>query len=793
MDYLDFAIEVHAQRDGDYVIAVRSPAGEARTTAPFPFTDAALESHLLKLENAILRSAGRRRKAPTPEEEAVQHFGRELFGFLLRDELLSRFRACQQLAHAQQQGVRIKLTVTPPALADLPWEFLYDPARRDYLCLDATTPLVHYPALPLTIQPLPVTPPLRILGLCVDATDQPRLDVSEEKARLDAAVQPLQAQGLVELSWLTGQTADDLRRAMHRGPWHILHFIGHGRFDATRDEGLLLLADTNGQAAPLYATQLARLLAPQRYNLRLVLLNACEGARGGRLDLFASTAATLVGSGIPAVLPMQYEITDDAAIDFARTFYEALADNLPIDSAVADARNAMTLRNRFSLEWGTPVLYLRAPDGRLFDLAATTTPAELVEAPLPPPLVSEQPSLLTFARATLAHLYPDEPTARRVVADAGLAADRIAFSGHATNTWQAILREAEKTGQMGAVLAVALKEYGSNQALQAVAAFYGRGVASTSSANAATGRQDAGVPRLAPSTSAGAESVARAELVEATIAFDWVTIPAGKFWMGSNKARDSLAFDNELPRRKVDLPTYRIARYPVTVAQFEQFVKATNYKTTAEQRGSAWNYQKGKDEWDWVEIKGAFWAHPLGPDSHVQDKANHPVICVSWDDATAFCRWVTTILRAAGQGIEVRLPSEAEWEKAARASSLPDGSRSETVRIYPWGNEAPDKERCNFNMNEGDTTPVDRYHKSKSFYDVLDMAGNVWEWTSSLYEKYPYNSEDGQEDPAGGGRRVVRGGSFRNPQGSVRSACRVYVDADLRYFDVGFRVLAPGS
>ena len=80
MDYLDFAIEVHAQTNGTYVVAVRSPAGEARTTAHFPFTDAALESHLLKLENAILRSAGRRRKSPTPEEEAVQHFGRELCG-----------------------------------------------------------------------------------------------------------------------------------------------------------------------------------------------------------------------------------------------------------------------------------------------------------------------------------------------------------------------------------------------------------------------------------------------------------------------------------------------------------------------------------------------------------------------------------------------------------------------------------------------------------------------------------------------------------------------------------------
>ena len=788
MDYLDFAIEVHTHTDGHYVVAVRSPAGEARTTAPFPFTDAALESHLLKVENAILRSAGRRRKAPTPEEEAVQGFGRELFGFLLRDELLSRFRACQQLAHDQSKGVRIKLSVTPPALAGLPWEFLYDPARRDYLCLDANTPLVRYPELPLTIQPLPVTPPLRILGLCVDASDLTRLDVAEEKARMAAAVQTLQAQGLVELTWLDGQTADDLQRAMRRGPWHVLHYIGHGSFDQVRDEGLIHLADATGKAAPLYATQLARLLARQRHDLRLVLLNACEGARGGRLDLFAGTAATLVGSGIPAVLAMQYEITDDAAIDFARTFYEALADNLPVDTAVADARNAMTLRNRFSLEWGTPVLYLRAPDGRLFDLATTATatpaktPAPTQPDPPPvdpavPPVAPEQPNLLTFVRSTLAHLYPDETSARRVAADAELPPDRIAFSGHATNNWHAILAEAEKSGQIGAVLAVALKEYGGNQTLQAVAAMYQSGAAG------------AVAPASQPTTVRSAPPATR---VAPPIDFDWVTIPAGKFLMGSDKQKDSLAYDDELPQHEVNLPAYRMARSPVTVAQFGQFVKETNYKTTAEQKGSAWNWQKGKEKWEWVEIKGAYWAQPRGPTSDVKEKANHPVTCVSWEDANAFCRWATEVLRAAGQSIEIRLPSEAEWEKAARGT---DG------RIYPWGNEAPDKTRCNFNMDVGDTTPVGNYPTGKSLYGVLDMAGNVLEWTSSLWgqnwEKpdfgYPYDPQDGREDQAAGGRRVVRGGSFVFSQDGVRCACRFRSDPDLRLYDVGFRVVAPGS
>lgn len=352
MDYLDFDIELREHDDSHYAIAVRSPVGEARSTTPFPLTAAALEADLLRVENAILRSVGGRRKNPTPDEATVQAFGQKLFEFLLSSELLSLYRQCQQLADAQGKGVRVKLNILPPGLAVLPWEFLYDPRRRDYVCLDPNTPLIRYTELPLTVPRLPVTPPLRILGVCINAVDLGGLDLAEEQRRMENAVRGLQAQGQVELTWLEGQTSDDLQRAMRRGPWHILHFIGHGSFDAVRDEGTIILADEQGKAAPLSASQLARLLQRQRSSLRLVLLNACEGARGGQQDLFSSTATTLIGSGIPAVLAMQYEITDEAAVQFARTFYEALADNLPVDTAMADARNAINLRNRYSLEWG---------------------------------------------------------------------------------------------------------------------------------------------------------------------------------------------------------------------------------------------------------------------------------------------------------------------------------------------------------------------------------------------------------------------------------------------------------
>ena len=212
-----------------------------------------------------------------------------------------------------------------------------------------------------------MTPPLRILGMVASPNDLPPLDVAREKQRVENAIQALRANGLVELTWLAGQTWRDLQRAMRVGPWHVFHFIGHGSYDRQTEEGCIALADEEGQASRLSATQLGRLLADHR-SLRMVLLNACEGARGSERDIFSSAAAILVRRGIPAVLAMQYEITDRAAIEFSRTFYEALADEMPVDAAVAEARKAISMMVANTVEWGTPVLYMRSPDGVLFNL-----------------------------------------------------------------------------------------------------------------------------------------------------------------------------------------------------------------------------------------------------------------------------------------------------------------------------------------------------------------------------------------------------------------------------------------
>jgi hypothetical protein len=246
----------------------------------------------------------------------------------------------------------------------LPWEFIYDPRRAEYVCLSRNTPLVRYLPLGQEIRPLTIAPPLRILGMIASPSDCPPLDVAREREHIEESLRDLQEKGIVRLDWLEGQTWRDLQREM-RKEWHVFHFIGHGSTDASAGEGMITLADAAGRSDKLLASELGRLLADQR-SLRLVILNACEGARSTSNDVFSSVGAALVRRGVPAVLAMQHEISDAAAVEFSRTFYECVAEGVPIDTAATEARKAVSLHVSNGAEWGTPVLFMRSPDGVLF-------------------------------------------------------------------------------------------------------------------------------------------------------------------------------------------------------------------------------------------------------------------------------------------------------------------------------------------------------------------------------------------------------------------------------------------
>ncbi|MEZ4622664.1 MAG: SUMF1/EgtB/PvdO family nonheme iron enzyme, partial [Caldilineaceae bacterium] len=233
-----------------------------------------------------------------------------------------------------------------------------------------------------------------------------------------------------------------------------------------------------------------------------------------------------------------------------------------------------------------------------------------------------------------------------------------------------------------------------------------------------------------------------AQRQHALIGFDWVTIPAGRFLLGSDPQQDIHMFEDELPQLMLYLDTYRISKIPITNAQYKLFMVATDHVAPF--------------HWRDYEI-------PEGLE-------NHPVVNISWSDAEAFCEW-------AG----VRLPTEAEWEKAARG---PSG------QIYPWGNELPDATRCNFDLTIGMTVTVGSYPAGASPYGVLDMAGNVWEWTATPWlDTYHNYLVELTKLPQKTLRRVLRGGGFRNIE-FVRCAARSWDLPNQHYRDLGFRVVA---
>ena len=240
----------------------------------------------------------------------------------------------------------------------------------------------------------------------------------------------------------------------------------------------------------------------------------------------------------------------------------------------------------------------------------------------------------------------------------------------------------------------------------------------------------------------------------------FVEIPAGPFLMGSDPAVDRLAFDNEWwpgarPQVTVDLPAFYVGRYEVTVAQFAAFVEETGYGT-----------------------------HPEA----FQRPPDHPVAFVSWTDALAYAQWLEATLREWPEtppelsrlfrdGWRISLPTEAQWEKAARGS---DG------RIYPWGNESR-RDRANYGGRS--TTPVGSFECPECPFGLLDMSGNVWEWTRSPYQAYPYDEANDREGLDVDALWVSRGGAFDDTERTVRTGIRGGADPGVRRPFIGFRLV----
>lgn len=390
MEYQDFVLQLDRAPGGEGFVArvLRSPAGEAEA----PFVNPASSQELDQLWHVIFaarqdsRAAQARHMtlfersaASSGAEVSLEALGTRLFQALFQGPVRSCWAASlAEGVRDSRRGLRLKLQlnlVDPlvAPLAELPWEYLYSPEHGGFLGLHRQMPILRHLRLPLPTERTPVARSLRLLLVSSQPHTMPQLRLQEEGERIATILGTLPG---VETLALHNPSIENLRDVLLKNDFHVLHFMGHGGFDAATGQGVLHFTDANEAellvGGKLLATHLAGLPS-----LRLVFLNACHTARANARSPFAGVATALLHAGLPAVIAMQRPIGDESALEFSRSVYRRIAVGDPIDAAVTEGRLAISRSQRAPLQWGIPVLFLRAEDSRLFSPE--------------PPLASERP------------------------------------------------------------------------------------------------------------------------------------------------------------------------------------------------------------------------------------------------------------------------------------------------------------------------------------------------------------------------------------------------------------------
>lgn len=463
---LNFDVKVSGNAHAGYTVDAIDPDREP-ATAPFDWASVqALAPDLAAIERGA------------PDREILERVGQALFSALFSGEVRDLFVAVQARL-GQDEGLRLRLCF-PAELSRLPWELLH---FHSFLALNPRRTVVRFLDLPGQPSALAARPPLRLLHLIANPVETPPLDVEREREQLNSALADLVQKRLVEILPCPAGTLAVLQDGLREG-CHFLHFSGHGSFEGGK--GYLLFEDDDGHERRVDGKALAYLL--QGTDTRLALLNACESARAGAGDAFGGVAAALIGADLPAVIAHQYAMPDSSAIPFAAEFYRALADGYPVDAAVSEGRKAIfrELGSNWgdSIDWATPVLFMRPPDGRILDWgeapAAATAPSQpaaptfqidsirgerldlfshtvLTAPPSPPPPVDPLPGLLDELRNIVRDLAPEEkrPQALEKMATLrGAATERRPNLAVLESVWQWF--DAELPALSGAVLSAIL-------------------------------------------------------------------------------------------------------------------------------------------------------------------------------------------------------------------------------------------------------------------------------------------------------------------------------------------------
>lgn len=390
MDYKDFVLQLdRATGQAGFVTRVlRSPAGEAEAPFVNPLVQADLDNlwqTAYRARQAARASRGLFLQMEPAPHLSLEEIGDRLFRALFRGPVRSCWiRSLSEATRESNGGLRLKLQLNLgdpeiAGLAELPWEYLFSPEQGGFLGLQRKTPILRHMRLPLPGSRPPRARPIRVLTVLSQPLAMANLSLEEEAGKIAAALSALSG---VEVVPLHNPTIETLRETLLRQDFQILHFMGHGGFEERSGQGVLFFTGAHGECVPVSGSLLATHLAGMD-SLRLIFLNACETARSNTAAPFAGMATALLRAGLPAVIAMQRPIQDDSALEFSRIVYRRLAAGDPIDAAVTEGRLAIFRGHGELPEWGTPVLFSRAEDGRIFAAESTEEQPILAQPILP--------------------------------------------------------------------------------------------------------------------------------------------------------------------------------------------------------------------------------------------------------------------------------------------------------------------------------------------------------------------------------------------------------------------------
>jgi hypothetical protein len=365
-----FDLLLELTEDGYRATVRSSPAGTAAAAFVLPLHRR--EQHAAVQQ--LLSESGADATQRDAQFALARAIGGKLFDAVFHGAILAVWQESWQRAYTERASLRVQLGVgDDPALRALPWEYLYDDTRDEFLALSIHTPLVRLLPAAHKIRPLVVAPPLRVLVVMAGPEGHPPLAVGRDWRALIDTVDYLGANGRMTFERLAKPTLLDLQRRLRQQPYHIVHFIGFAVHDVQTQAGVLVLEDEMGRGRAVNGEHLGRLLS-DHYSLRLAVIEVRNAARVGGVDPAADVAEQVVRRGVPAAVYQPSRLRARPSLAFLHAFYDALAAYRPVDVAMAEARRAVQLEET-GAGWGLPHLISRIPDGQLFEQPAPPPPA----------------------------------------------------------------------------------------------------------------------------------------------------------------------------------------------------------------------------------------------------------------------------------------------------------------------------------------------------------------------------------------------------------------------------------